>query len=74
MENWKFASNPTVWFRRLGVVRADFAKAIGQTISIEGVRAREGSLYDYLQKSAQGMRTRISAASGHSQSICLLSP
>jgi hypothetical protein len=56
------------------VGRADFAKAIGQTISIEGVRARDGSLYDYLQKSAQGMRTRTSAASGHSQSICLLSP
>ena len=50
MENWKFESNPPAWFRRLGVGRADFAKAIGQTIIIEGVRARDGSLYGYLQK------------------------
>ena len=50
MENWKFESNPPAWFRRLGVGRADFAKAIGQTITIEGVRARDGSLYGYLQK------------------------
>ncbi len=50
VENWKFESNPPAWFRRLGVGRADFAKAIGQTITIEGVRARDGSLYGYLQK------------------------
>ena len=49
-ENWKFESNPPAWFRRVGVGRADFAKAIGQTITIEGVRARDGSLYGYLQK------------------------
>ena len=49
-ENWKFESNPPAWFRRLGVGRADFAKAIGQNIAIEGVRARDGSLYGYLQK------------------------
>ena len=50
VENWKFESNPPAWFRRLGVGRADFAKAIGQSITIEGVRARDGSLYGYLQK------------------------
>jgi hypothetical protein len=50
VENWKFESNPPAWFRRLGVGRADFAKAIGQPITIEGVRARDGSLYGYLQK------------------------
>lgn len=50
MESWKFESNPPAWFRRLGVGRADFAKAIGQNITIEGVRARDGSLYGYLQK------------------------
>ena len=26
---WKFESNPPAWFRRVGVSRADFAKAIG---------------------------------------------
>jgi hypothetical protein len=50
VENWKFESNPPAWFRRLGVGRVDFAKAIGQSITIEGVRARDGSLYGYLQK------------------------
>ena len=50
VENWKFESNPPAWFRRLGVGRVEFAKAIGQTITIEGVRARDGSLYGYLQK------------------------
>lgn len=50
IEEWKFESNPPAWFRRLGVGRADFAKAIGQTITVEGVRARDGSLYGYLQK------------------------
>jgi hypothetical protein len=50
MENWKFESNPPAWFRRLGVGRADFAKALGQSVTVECVRARDGSLYGYLQK------------------------
>jgi hypothetical protein len=49
-ENWKFESNPPARFRRLGVARPDFAKVIGQNITIEGVRARDGSLNGYLQK------------------------
>src|ERR1700680_4891925 len=50
VENRELESNPPAWFRRLGVGRVDFAKAIGQNITIEGVRARDGSLYGYLQK------------------------
>jgi hypothetical protein len=49
-EAWKFESNPPAWFKRVTVGRADFAKAIGQTVTVEGVRARDGSLYGYLQK------------------------
>ena len=49
-ESWKFESNPPAWFKRVTVGRADFAKAIGQTVTVEGVRARDGSLYGYLQK------------------------
>ena len=49
-ENWEFESNPPAWFRRVGVNRTDFAKAMGQTVTVEGVRARDGSLYGYLQK------------------------
>ena len=50
IEAWKFESNPPAWFRRVGVGRSDFAKAIGQTVTVECVRARDGSLYGYLQK------------------------
>lgn len=50
VENWGFESNPPAWFRRVGVNRADLAKAIGQTVKVEGVRAKDGSLYGYLQK------------------------
>jgi len=50
VENWGFESNPPAWFRRVGVNRADLAKAIGQTVKVEGVRSKDGSLYGYLQK------------------------
>jgi len=49
-EAWKFESNPPAWFRRVGVSRADFAKAIGLTVTVEGNRAKDGSLYGYLLK------------------------
>jgi hypothetical protein len=49
-EAWKFESNPPAWFRRVGVSRADFAKAIGQMVTVEGNRAKDGSLYGYLVK------------------------
>jgi hypothetical protein len=45
VEMWKFESNPPSWFRRVSVSRANFAKAIGQPVTIEGVRARDGSAY-----------------------------
>jgi hypothetical protein len=50
VETWSFESNPPAWFRRVGVARADFAKALGQTVTVEGVRAKDGTLYGYLQK------------------------
>src|SRR5260370_40832591 len=49
-QSWVFESNPPAWFRRVGVGRADFAKAIGQAVKAEGVLAKDGSLYGYLQK------------------------
>jgi uncharacterized protein DUF6152 len=48
VEHWTFESNPPSWYRRVGVTRADFAKAIGHTVSVGGVRARNGSLFGYL--------------------------
>jgi len=50
VENWKFESNPPSWFRRVALGRDDFAKAIGQTVTVGGVRARDGSRYGYMQK------------------------
>ncbi|HJT87066.1 MAG TPA: DUF6152 family protein [Bryobacteraceae bacterium] len=50
LENWAFESNPPAWFRRVHVSRSDFAKAVGQTVKVEGVRAKDGSFYGYLQK------------------------
>ena len=50
VENWKFESNPPRWFTKVGVTRADFAAAIGQTVTVEIVKAIDGSKYGYLQK------------------------
>ncbi len=50
LESWKFESNPPAWFRQVGVSRADFAKAIGQTVTVEVVTAIDGSKYGYMQK------------------------
>jgi hypothetical protein len=50
VEEWIWESNPPSWFRRVGAARKDFAKGIGQTVKVEGIRAKDGSLYGYLQK------------------------
>jgi len=50
VENWRFESNPPSWFRRVGVSRAEIARGIGQTVTVEAVRAKDGSLYGYMQK------------------------
>ena len=49
-ENWTFESNPPSWYRKVGIARADFAKALGQTVVVEGVRARDGTSFGYMQK------------------------
>ena len=50
VENWRFESNPPSWFRRVGVSRSEIAKGIGQTVKVEAVRAKDGTLYGYMQK------------------------
>jgi Family of unknown function (DUF6152) len=50
VENWKFESAPPSWLKRVGVNSADFKKAVGQTVTVEGNRARDGSPYGFLQK------------------------
>jgi hypothetical protein len=49
-EAWKFESNPPAWFKRVGVAKIDFSKATGQNVTVECVRAKNGSAYGYMQK------------------------
>ncbi|MCU1335478.1 MAG: hypothetical protein JWO19_1059 [Bryobacterales bacterium] len=50
VDTWHFEGSPPAWFRRVGVNKSDIAKAQGQMITVDGVRAKDGSLYGYLQK------------------------
>ena len=50
IDHWTFESNPPSWYRSVGLARADFAKFMGQTITVEGVRAKDGTFYGYMQK------------------------
>ena len=50
VDQWTFQSNPPSWYKSVGLVRADFAKAIGHETTVEAVKARDGSLYGYMQK------------------------
>ncbi len=50
VESWKFESNPPRWFTKVGVTRADFAQAIGQTVTVVIVKAVDGSKYGYLEQ------------------------
>jgi hypothetical protein len=50
IDHWTFQSNPPSWYRSVGLARADFAKAIGQTVTVGAVRARDGTLYGYMDK------------------------
>lgn len=49
-ESWTMESNPPAWFRRVGVNRPDFAKALGKEVTVETLRARDGTAYGYMQK------------------------
>lgn len=49
-EEWRLESNPPAWFRRVGVARADFTPSLGQTVSAEGVPAKDGSRFGYINK------------------------
>ena len=67
--NWKFESNPPRWFTKVGVNRADFAAAIGQTVTVEIVSAIDGSKYGYLQKITFPTGNQISLEEGQKEEI-----
>ena len=50
IDHWTFESNPPSWYRSVGLARADFAKALGQAVTVEAVRAKDGTLFGYMQK------------------------
>jgi hypothetical protein len=67
--NWKFESNPPRWFTKVGVARADFAAAMGQTVMVEIVAAIDGSKYGYLQKITFPNGNEISLVEGQKEEI-----
>jgi hypothetical protein len=50
IDHWTFESNPPSWYRSVGLARVDFAKAVGHTVTVEGMRARDGTLFGYMRK------------------------
>jgi hypothetical protein len=50
IETWELETGAPAWFRGRNLAKSDFEKAIGQTITVEGVRAKDGSPYGYLYK------------------------
>lgn len=69
VESWKFESNPPRWFTKVGVGRADFASAIGQTVTVEIVKAIDGSKYGYLRKITFPNGDQISLEEGEKEEI-----
>ena len=67
VDHWTFESNPPSWYRSVGLVRADFAKAIGQPVTVEALPARDGSLYGYMQKITLPDGTSLELVSGNSK-------
>ena len=50
VEMWRIQGNPPAWWRTVGVNRADFAKALGQSVTVEALPAQDGSRYAYLRR------------------------
>lgn len=50
LENWKWESAPPAFLRRVGVTSSQFKNAVGQIVSVQGFRAKDGSLYGFMQK------------------------
>lgn len=50
VEMWRIQGNPPAWWRTVGVNRADFAKALGQNVTVDALPAQDGSRYGYLRR------------------------
>jgi hypothetical protein len=49
-EPWTFESQPPQWYRRVGISRAAFEEAIGQTVTVSGRPARNGEPFGFLMR------------------------
>jgi hypothetical protein len=49
-ESWVIEADSPGVFRSRNVNKGDFEKAVGQTVTVEAVRARDGSLYGLMQQ------------------------
>jgi hypothetical protein len=47
-EVWELESGAPSWFKGRSLGRSDFDKAVGQVVTVEAVRATDGSRYGYL--------------------------
>ncbi len=50
LEIWELETGAPAWFRARNLAKNDLEKVIGQTITVEGVRAKDGAAYGYLYK------------------------
>jgi hypothetical protein len=50
IETWELETGAPSWFKGRNLAKADFEKTIGQNVTVEGVRAKDGSSYGYLFK------------------------
>jgi len=49
-EIWEFESQPPQWYRRVGVSRKTFEDAIGETVEVFGLKARNGEPFGFLRR------------------------
>ena len=50
IETWRVEGGPPSWYRRVGANKATFSKHIGESITINGLPAKDGSTYGFLQR------------------------
>jgi hypothetical protein len=50
VEVWELETGAPSWFRGRNLGRADFERAIGQRVTVEAVRAKDGTRYGYLYR------------------------
>jgi hypothetical protein len=48
VEPWVLESGAPAWFRNRALAKSDLYEAMGTVVTVEGVRAKDGSRYGYL--------------------------